>query len=118
MKKPKFVLLAITVCSLCIILGIFIGRNLLPNYYMRAYSPSDTASPTVSELGSGGKININTATVDQLTLLPGIGPTIAQRIIAFRDENGPFLSIDDLTEVKGIGTGTLDNISPYITTGG
>lgn len=118
MKKAKFILIVISAAFLCIILGIFIGRNFLPSYYLQAYSPKEETEETVSELGINGKININTANEEQLTHLPGIGPTIAGRIIAYRDENGPFKSIDDLTKVHGIGTGILDNISPYITTGG
>lgn len=118
MKKPKFVLIAITVGCLCILLGIFIGRNLLPSYYMRTYTPTDNTPSDTSNLGDKGKININTATEEQLTQLPGIGPTIAQRIVAYREEHGPLKSLDELTEIKGIGTGILDNISPYITTGG
>lgn len=118
MKKPKIVLMVITAGFLCVILGIFIGRNLLPNYYMRSYSPSENTEANTSDLGINGKINVNTASEEQLTQLPGIGTTIAGRIIAYREENGNFKSIDDLTKVQGIGTGILDNISPYITTGG
>lgn len=118
MKKPKVILIAISAVFLCIILGIFIGRNFLPSYYLQAYSPKEETEESVSELGINGKININTANEEQLTQLPGIGPTIAARIVAYREENGAFKSIDDLTEIQGIGTGILDNISPYITTGG
>lgn len=117
MKKPKLILLAVTAGTLCIMLGIFIGRNLLPNYYLRPYVP-EKGEPSNTDTAGTGRININTADEEQLTQLPGIGPVIAQRIVAYREENGNFESIDDLTEVTGIGTGILDNISPYITTGG
>lgn len=59
-------------------------------------------------------LNINTATLDELTQLPRIGPSIARRIIAYRQENGPFRSINELTKVKGIGSKTLGRIKPYL----
>ena len=49
------------------------------------------------------KVNVNTATAAQLTALPGIGDTIAQAIVDYRDNNGAFRSVDDLLQVKGIG---------------
>lgn len=55
-------------------------------------------------------VNINTAGVSELCTLPGIGDVKAQAIIAFRQENGPFATIDDLVKVKGIGPKTLDKI--------
>jgi competence protein ComEA len=48
-------------------------------------------------------ININTASAEELDTLPGVGPTIAQKIIEYRELNGPFLSIEDITNVPGIG---------------
>ena len=64
------------------------------------------------------KININTADLEQLQRLPGIGEVLAQRIIAYRDKNGPFKSISELTNVEGIGLERLDKIMDYITLGG
>ncbi len=117
MKKAQIALLAVTAAFLCIMLGIFIGKNLLPNYLMRPYTPEGETESTLTA-DEFGKININTATMDQLTQLPGIGTITAQRIIDYRDEHGPFQSVKDLLNVDGIGSGTLDNIRDYITTGG
>ncbi len=63
-----------------------------------------------------GIININTATLQQLDTLPGVGPTTAQNIIDYREENGEFDSIEDLIEVAGIGEATLNEIRENITT--
>lgn len=57
-----------------------------------------------------GKANINKADSSQLQMISGIGPSKADKIIAYRDANGPFASIDDLTNVSGIGEKTLESI--------
>ncbi len=59
-------------------------------------------------------IPINTATAAQLDQLPGIGPALAQRIIDYRTEHGPFTSIDDLTKVRGIGPALMEKIRAYV----
>lgn len=62
-----------------------------------------------------GPLNINTATAAQLETLDGIGQVLAQRIVDYRNANGPFASVDDLLEVNGIGPGILETIRPQIT---
>ena len=64
------------------------------------------------------RLNINTATAAQLQNLPGIGPVLAQRIVDYRENNGPFSSVGQITKVKGVGLGLLDEIMDYITVGG
>jgi competence protein ComEA len=62
-------------------------------------------------------VNINTASADQLYTLPGIGPTTAQKIIDYREANGPFISIDDLDKVPGIGSGIIERLRDFVTVG-
>mgnify|MGYP006284122465 CR=1 FL=1 len=65
-----------------------------------------SATPTV--------INLNSATVQQLDALPGIGPVLADRIVAWRSENGPFTSVDELGEVSGIGESVLGSLRDLV----
>ncbi|MDW5471437.1 helix-hairpin-helix domain-containing protein [Staphylococcus equorum] len=62
------------------------------------------------------KININSATEAELLTVPGIGPSKAKSIIEYREQNGAFESIEQLTEVKGIGAKTLEKLESYFTT--
>lgn len=62
-----------------------------------------------------GLININSASVEELKQLPGIGDVLAQRIVLHREFNGPYLSPNDLTDVEGISPSLVESISPYIT---
>jgi len=64
---------------------------------------------------AGETVDINRADLDQLATLPGIGEKIAERINAYREENGPFKSVDDLLNVKGVGPKMLEKIRPLIT---
>jgi len=64
--------------------------------------------------GEANKININTASVEELTQLKGIGPNHAAKIIAYREKNGPFKTPEDLIQVPGIGPKTFEKIKDVI----
>ena len=66
----------------------------------------------------GRKVNVNTADAAQLALLPRVGPSIAQRIVEYRKQNGPFKKAEDLMLVRGIGEKTYDLLKPYVATSG
>lgn len=69
---------------------------------------------TPSPLAGDELIDINTASFEELDKLPGIGPTTAQKIIDYRDENGPFARIEDIVNVSGIGPATYEEIKDLI----
>mgnify|MGYP001558590224 FL=1 len=64
-----------------------------------------------------GKVNINTASVDQLTTLPGVGPKLAARIVEYRQKSGAFKSAQELMNVQGIGEKNFQSIQSYLTVG-
>jgi competence protein ComEA len=63
-------------------------------------------------------VNINTASSEELQLLPRVGPALAGRIIEFREANGPFQTVDEILAVKGIGESSFEKLKPYIVTSG
>jgi comEA protein len=87
-----------------------IAFALLPALQLQAGIGAGTAAVT-------DKVNINTATQAELDKLPRIGPKIAQRIIDYRKEHGPFKRVEDLMKVKGIGEKTFARLRELITVG-
>jgi len=63
-------------------------------------------------------VNVNTADATKLSLLPRVGPAVAERILDYRKENGPFKSAEDLMQVRGIGEKTFALIKPYVALSG
>jgi competence protein ComEA len=76
------------------------------------------ASATTDGTPPTGPIDLNTATAEQLDSLPGVGPATAKAIIDHRTKNGPFRSVDDLLDVRGIGPAKLDALRAAVTASG
>lgn len=76
--------------------------------------PSGAEGKPENNAGSTGLVDLNSATVEQLDTLPGIGPVTAQAIIAWRDANGRFGSVDQLGDVDGIGPARLDKLRDLV----
>jgi competence protein ComEA len=78
--------------------------------------PDQRAEPTSSGTAAApGPVDLNRATLEQLEQLPGVGPSIGQAIIDRRDRNGPFRSVDDLLDVRGVGPARLEQLRPLVT---
>jgi len=77
---------------------------------VQAIEPHAGASPTRSQSSIAGTLNLNTADTETLQALPGIGPALAGRIVAYRLEHGPFQTVQDLLQVPGIGSKRWERI--------
>jgi competence protein ComEA len=77
-----------------------------------------TGIVSAAQPSASGVVNINTADTAELELLPRVGPSLAGRIVAFREANGPFERPEDLLAVKGIGEKSFDHLKPYVAISG
>ncbi len=77
-------------------------------------SSSTTAGQEEQDVLMEKSIDLNTATEEELDRLPGIGPVLAKRIVSYREENGDFLVVEELLDVKGIGEKTFERIQDYL----
>ncbi|MFD0484006.1 helix-hairpin-helix domain-containing protein [Kineococcus sp. GCM10028916] len=97
--------------------AVNLARVLVDGEQVLVPAPGQAAAgPAVaSGSGDGGPLNLNAATAEQLDALPGVGEVLAGRIVAWREENGRFTSVDDLGEVTGIGPKLLDGVRDLVT---
>jgi len=112
-KREDTLLIAVLICAA---LAAYVSRLV---FYPQARRP-ETFAPIITELSGGYKIsngrvliNINLADADLLMTLPGIGPSLAQRIADYRNEHGAFETLDDLLNVNGIGPAALEKLKEW-----
>lgn len=96
-----------------ILTPLFFACFMLVSYSGALFAQSAGDESSMSEV-TIQKINLNTASHEQLVSLPGIGDKKAATIIAYREENGDFMSVDDLANVKGIGSKMVLNLAEAI----
>lgn len=77
-----------------------------------------TSLPSLGAETKSGVVNVNNANATQLALLPRVGPSVAQRIVDYRKQNGPFKKTEDLMLVQGIGEKTFQLLKPYVAVAG
>ncbi len=113
MERTKWyhVFIVIAVMSAVFCGGFFMGRRTAPE------APVMFASPASGEPSDSALININEASQAELALLPGIGESLAGRIIEYRTEHGDFARVEDIMKVSGIGEKIFSGLQDYITVG-
>ena len=118
LTKTEKILIICTAVFLTVLCAVCFGEMAAGKNGSWRVETAYSAAPDQVVPPEAGRININTASSRQLQMLPNIGEVLADRIIAYRTQNGPFPTVDDLVLVDGIGEKRLEELRKYITVGG
>lgn len=100
--------------------GAFTPVTIEPTYLAANIAPNEDSSEAKTKPSTSrskkvpANVDVNTATADQLLSLPGVGPSTAQKIVDFRQQHGPFKTVDDLLDVPSIGEKKLEKMRPFV----
>lgn len=121
LQKSEIWAVGITAALFLLLLGFQYGARRAPAEItvteLGAPAPTEMAEKPEPTADASAPININTADEAALRTLQGVGEVLAQRIVDYRTEHGPFQSVDELTNVKGIGSGILEANRARLTVG-
>lgn len=115
LAKSEWGLLILTAVFLCLMAAVLFAvspRGTAADYTITTRTPPADVTPEALPL-----LDLNTATAQELEALDGIGPALAERIVQYREENGPFTAVEELLYVQGIGPATLERFRDEITVG-
>ena len=118
--KVHFVLIALTLAFLAALAGLAAREEAAAGDIYRVETEREASAESVEAAAPDAvePLDINTATAEELEELTGIGPVLAQAIVAYRAEHGAFRSVDELLEVRGIGEAKLNGMRDAVTVNG
>ena len=116
-SKSEIVLLGMTAAFVCVLLFLS-GQDRSSAISEAVVVSTEAEVPEELLAPEASLVNINTATEEELDTLPGIGEELARRIVAYREENGPFATTEELINVKSIGEAKLADLDGWITVDG
>jgi comEA protein len=105
MKEKRKEVVMVRLAAKTLLIGLVLGLVVSPLVSAQAAAKS------------GDKVNINTASLEELQKLPRVGPQIAQRILDYRKENGSFKRVEDILKVRGVGEKMFEQLRDMITVG-
>ncbi len=111
--KSEKLLLGLTTLFLCVLLVLFLQDRQAAELPGAAAAPERAGAQQIV-VPERAPVGINTASEQQLAQLPGLGRTLACRIVEYREDNGPFETLEEIMEVPGIGAGKLSGLREYL----
>lgn len=115
LRKSELAVILFTLIFVVAVLAFQMGREHTKTAFSITSHPKEQTVQVVEAEGGNAAVNLNTASKEELMTLSGIGEKLAERIITYREENGPFASVEEITKVSGIGMNTYEKNLGHMT---